>query len=100
MTSAGVTEFRDDDAGYVAWRDSHPHGWVVNTRRNPTPSYLVLHRATCTTITVLQSQASTWMGQYMKACSDDRAALERWAHSLGGELDPCQRCNGRASNGP
>jgi hypothetical protein len=43
--------FEDDDAGYLAWVGSHPHGFVVNTFRKPDPRYLMLHRATCHTIT-------------------------------------------------
>jgi hypothetical protein len=41
----------DDDAGYLAWVESHQHGFVVNTTRKPDPRYLILHRATCGTIT-------------------------------------------------
>ena len=72
--------FRDDDRGYERWLASHRSGWVVNARRNPTRSYLKLHRAACHTVSRLQSGYSTFTaGQYSKVCADDRAELEAWA---------------------
>jgi hypothetical protein len=45
-----IVEFMDNDKGYVAWLSEHPDGFVLNCGRPPTPSYLVLHRATCWSI--------------------------------------------------
>lgn len=42
-----VEIFKDDDPGFLGWRDSHPNGYVVNAYRNPTPDYLMLHRTSC-----------------------------------------------------
>src|SRR5829696_7721217 len=42
--------FEDDDTGYLAWVESHQHGFVVSTTRKPDPRYLMLHRASCGTI--------------------------------------------------
>jgi hypothetical protein len=39
-----VQEFQDDDAGYLAWVQQHPDGFVLNTERRPSPNYLILHR--------------------------------------------------------
>ncbi|MBN3511476.1 hypothetical protein JYB55_21840 [Mycolicibacterium septicum] len=36
-------EFRDDDAGYLAWLAAHPHGYVVNITRNHSVSAARLH---------------------------------------------------------
>ncbi len=45
-----MRRFEDDDDGYLHWLGTHPDLHVLNTARNPTPAYLVLHRATCHTI--------------------------------------------------
>lgn len=42
-----VNEFVDDDGGYEAWHHAHPTGWVANTTRQHTASYLKVHRASC-----------------------------------------------------
>ena len=41
----------DGDTGYLAWVAGHPRGCVVNTFRKSDRRYLMLHRATCGTIT-------------------------------------------------
>ncbi|HUV80802.1 MAG TPA: hypothetical protein VMW40_08305 [Candidatus Bathyarchaeia archaeon] len=45
-----MKKFIDDDRGYLDWIDRNPRGFVVNTYRNPSSKYLILHRATCGTI--------------------------------------------------
>lgn len=88
-------KFRDDDDGYLAWVEAHPQGYVVNTTRGYSRSYLKLHRATCRHVRVLQGGYSTWTaGEYIKLCSTSRAELEGWARRVaGGELQagcPCR----------
>lgn len=39
-------QFRSDEE-FLAWARSNPSAFVVNTRRNPTPDYMVLHKASC-----------------------------------------------------
>jgi hypothetical protein len=83
--------FIDDDAGYLSWLSDNPDGYVANTYRSPSPSYLMIHRATCQSINKLRGD--TWTaGDYRKVCGD-RAELERWAHDrVGGRLRPCAHC--------
>lgn len=86
--------FKNDDAGYERWLEAHPQGFVVNSRRRPTPSYLKLHSARCKAISRLQPQATTWTsGDYIKVCSAGVEGLREWARtSTGGSLDdgcPC-----------
>jgi hypothetical protein len=85
----------EDDAGYLAWVESHQHGFVVNTFRKPDPRYLILHRATCGTITSKPARGDRWTtGDFIKACSETRAALDQWARQIaGGELHPCALCH-------
>ena len=41
MTSDRATEtFIDDDRGYRLWLRAHPDGYVLNSYRHPTQSYL------------------------------------------------------------
>jgi hypothetical protein len=90
---AELTVFRDDDEGYRAWLRSWPRGHVLNCNRNPTPDYLILHRATCRTINELGPGATTFTGEYIKVCSRDRASLRRWAvDAAGAGPTPCQLC--------
>ena len=87
------TTFIDDDAGFIRWRDTHPDGFIVNHDREPKPSYLKLHRATCQTLQgVLPGRGDNWTTAYAKTCSDDLNELRQWARNLGGELDACRTC--------
>ncbi len=75
-----MLKFEDNDAGYIAWRDSHQHGFIVNCARTPKADYLVLHRAACPSITNLRSENESWTGHgYIKVCSDSVGDLMRWA---------------------
>jgi hypothetical protein len=83
--------FQDDETGFVNWRDGHPDGYIVNSERNPKPSYLVLHRATCRHLT--SPNPLRWTKDYIKFCSLGRADLEDWARGdVGGEVSFCPTC--------
>jgi hypothetical protein len=45
-----VEHFRADDEGYLRWVERYSMGFVVNCLRTLSPSYLMLHRATCGSI--------------------------------------------------
>jgi hypothetical protein len=88
-----VRRSQDDDAGYLAWVQSHPDGLVVNTERRPSPAYLVLHRADCAHITRATQPGSWTTAAYIKVCAPELAELERWARTeVGGRLQPCHWC--------
>jgi hypothetical protein len=70
--------FRDDDSGYLSWLAAHSAGFVLNVARSPRPGYLVLHRATCRTITGRPTRGGPWTGLYIKVCSDDDLQLAAW----------------------
>ena len=86
-----MPHFVDDDAGYLGWLAEHPGGFVLNTTRTPSAAYLMLHRATCWTITRLQPRATTFTGVYSKLCGS-RAELESEARRLGGSAKFCGLC--------
>jgi hypothetical protein len=84
--------FADDDDGYLAWIAQHPDGFVLNTESTPNPNYLRLHRATCSTITILRPPARRWTVDYIKICGS-RTELESWASdTVGGAVQPCRFC--------
>jgi hypothetical protein len=89
----GITSFRDDDGGFFAWLEGNPDGYVINSERNPKPTYLVLHRPSCP-----HFKGGTelhWTKDYVKFCSPDRRDLEEWAAgTVGGEVTLCRTCFG------
>jgi hypothetical protein len=87
-----MKHFVDDDPGYFTWLEAHAHGFVINCYRNPTPSYLVLHRATCPHIQKWEGRTST-AGDYGKACSEAREDLEAWVNIFDGTATTCRTCN-------
>jgi hypothetical protein len=91
----GVEVFAGEgaDTAYLAWRDGHPEGYVVNTNIPPNWRYLILHRVGgCWSISHLQADKTSWTRQYTKACSVHPARLEAWAEHVGGPLSPCGSC--------
>jgi hypothetical protein len=88
-----LVTFVDDDAGYQAWLAAWPRGFVLNCHRNPSPDYLMLHRAECQFILHLGRGMTTFTGGYIKACSTDRAVIRQWARDqTGAECSFCQHC--------
>ena len=85
-----MTEFVDNDEGYLAWIDAHPEGYVVNCYRKPTASYLILRRGRCSHIQRAEGRRNTV--DYIKVCSDSEPDLRNFAEHLGGSLTRCQSC--------
>lgn len=79
--------------GYLNWLAQQSGGYVVNTTRQPSASYLMLHKATCRTITGTPTRGQTWThGDYIKVCGS-RLELERWAAATtGGQVTACGLC--------
>ena len=92
-----LEHYIDDDAGYRRWLSSHPTGFVLNTGRNPTAAYLMLHRATCPTISGEPARGTTFTGEYSKVCGG-KEDLEAFAGDLGGSPNPCRACIGPAGS--
>jgi hypothetical protein len=85
--------FKDDDAGYRRWlADDHgSDSYVLNAARNPKPAYLILHRATCHTISGEPARGSQWTHDFIKVCGSG-AELESFAWSVGGTPQRCGHC--------
>jgi hypothetical protein len=92
--------FDDSDELYRRWLHQHPSGFVLNTRRTPSASYIVLHRATCSSISSYQGKAR--LGgfterSYIKICADTVEGLRQWVRTQFGAAIAfsaiCSRCN-------
>jgi hypothetical protein len=93
LAEAKLQRFVKDDAGYLAWLDAHPLGYVLNTNLHPTADYLILHRSTCRSISRQLPRGSLWTSPYIKTCSDDRSEVEAYARAeTGGKIWPHVRC--------
>lgn len=88
-----VEIFKDDDAGYLAWLAAHPTGFVLNVERRPRPGYLILHRATCRTISGRPTRGGPWTGPYIKVCSPDQLQIAAWTgKAVGAAPTRCGVC--------
>jgi hypothetical protein len=88
-----MDRFVDDDAGYLAWLEAHPRGYVLNTFPQMSSSFLVLHRTTCGTVNRPLAKGREWTYPFGKACSDDHAELAEWAFSeTGKSVHGCGTC--------
>jgi len=87
-----MEKFIDDDEGYLEWLERNPDGFVVNSHREPISRYLILHKATCGTIS--SPNRKNWTtGDYIKFCSSDRSELEEWAlDAFNTDLWACRKC--------
>lgn len=92
--SSGATCFVDDEAGYAGWLRAHVAGYVLNCHRQPQASYLVLHRATCHTISGIPARGLSWTVDYAKVCSDSATSLSAWAlEKTKGSVSRCGVCS-------
>lgn len=87
-----MQRFVDNDLGYQRWLEMHPDLYVLNAERTLRPSYLMLHRATCRTISGTPARGAQWTADYIKVCGP-RADLEAFArHDVGGTARACGLC--------
>ena len=73
-----MQEFRDDDQGFLRWKETHVNGFVLNSARKPRADYLMLHRATCPHLTWRNADVH-WTKDYIKVCSTQVGDLLTWA---------------------
>jgi hypothetical protein len=86
--------FLNEDRPYLAWVTHHRRGFVLDGKRKPKISHLVVHRATCRDIKVAASRRTHWTtGGKLKACGLDRNELETWASEETGQSpEHCSSC--------
>jgi hypothetical protein len=94
-----ATEFNNDEEGCLAWLAAHPDGFVLNLSRTCAPGYIVLHRASCSSIsnyTRMARPGGFTERQYAKVCAESEGDLRTWVQRHGrpdGSFTTrCQRC--------
>jgi hypothetical protein len=89
-----MREFRDDDAGYLAWLAAYPNGYVINILRSHNATEARVHHADCRTINGQNPLAAGWTSQYVKVCAEQLAEPDQWASDqVGGPIPRCQTCH-------
>lgn len=88
-----VTEFVNDDVGYLAWVHAHPRGYIANIDvAQRVPQYPMVHT---TSHRLLSSSdvGNYTTNNYMKVCSADLDSLERWSEGkFKKALTKCRVC--------
>jgi hypothetical protein len=92
-----MIEFCNDDEGYLAWIGMNPTGFVLNVRRTPNPGYVVLHRASCHSISNGARESGAYTARsYRKICALSVAELRFGARqegrSDGSFSNQCSHC--------
>ena len=93
-----MIQFNDDDSSYLDWIKRNPEGYVLNVRDRPDPHYVVLHRATCKTISRDLTNPAGYTGaSYRKVVAGTKDSL-RGAAVKQGRLDKtfsreCAHCS-------
>ena len=95
-----VSVFNDDETGYLTWVSENALGFVVNTRTNLDPDYLVLHRASCSSVRKYplmdQRPGGFTERAYQKICSRSEQDLANYLSILTGKPNAfsktCSRC--------
>jgi hypothetical protein len=76
----------ESDVAFTHWVDAHPDGFVLNTRASPAPTYMILHKASCSSISPdrkgIEAGAYTQRA-YRKICADDVEELRSWVQRHG-----------------
>ncbi len=83
--------FDDDEAGYLKWVTTNPHGFVINTPKHPGDFPDMLHRARCSHITTHKRKNYTTT-DFKKLCSLDRQELVDWGVRLSSDFRRCKHC--------
>ena len=75
-----VWEFKGQDEAYRQWLESHPEGFVINTNRDHSPGYMVLHRAKCRHISNFQARTPGAFTErdFVKVCAIHAEHLQEW----------------------
>lgn len=88
-----VERFDNDEAGYLKWVETHPHGFIANVdRAGMVPAYPMVHSATHGLVSSPRIGNFT-TGDYIKLCSTDLKALEEYSQTrFGRPLTRCSQC--------
>lgn len=93
-------EFNKNEEGYLDWIKNNPGGFVINLRSDKSPKEMILHRASCRSITKLYRPAKPGgftERDYIKVCAQDIQSLREWVSKNGRQNGSftieCSKCN-------
>lgn len=79
-----MIEFSKSERNYLEWVESHPSGFVLNVRMKPDSDYVVLHSATCKSIsTKCRARGAYTERSYRKWCANSIGELRQAAKTEG-----------------
>jgi hypothetical protein len=79
-----MVRFSDDDLSYLAWIATHPDGFVLNVRCSSDRNCVVLHRASCTSISNDTHEPGAYTGRnHRKICATSEGELKLAAQDEG-----------------
>ncbi len=89
-----MIEFLNNDEGYLSWISTNPDGLVLNVRRMANPDYVVLHLASCGSISTDKREPGAYTTRgYRKVCAASVAELQLAAKLEGrGDGSFSRRC--------
>jgi hypothetical protein len=96
----GVQTFVDDDLGYQRWLEMYPDLYVLNAERVPRPSYLVLHRVTCCTISGARLEVPSGPRTTSRCAVRERTSKPLRDITSAGRLEPAGCCRRTRSPAP
>ncbi|MDP7733987.1 hypothetical protein [Mycobacterium paragordonae] len=93
-------EYRDDDAGYLNWRDKNPRGYVLNIHRSHNPVDAHLHDVGCSSLIAPIGSGLKLTDQYVKVCGRTEDEVHEWAGKhLSEPIPDCMSCRDIGPNG-
>ena len=88
-----VRQFVDMEDEYHAWLQAHHNGFVINTFREPSPAYMVIHRAACPHISKSRFIHTAFTThEYIKLCFESKEDLKSWASAHDASPSSCGAC--------
>lgn len=90
--------FRNQEQAYFEWIASNKDGYVLNARKSPDKSYLVLHSATCAHINghAINQADNAFTGRnFIKVCALDLEEIKIWISTISASefSKICSTCN-------
>jgi hypothetical protein len=87
-------EFSYDDAGYLAWVETHPHGFVLNQPRAGRSTTPTVHRVGCAAVAGRVDTGESMTVTAIKVCGPSAEVLGAWSVARGtGCPTACRRCH-------
>lgn len=77
MSNLKVFTSEEDFENFQKWVRNNPYGYIINTRKSKTDNYRLAHTSNCKFI-VGKINAAKPTETYIKICSNDPLAIQKW----------------------